>query len=239
MHTDSTPVYILTTPRRRDGCSSLVERSIAGPACCRLGQWRHRSRTYLCRLLNFILFRNRRYSRIDSSRPASYKDLICDRQPRYCPKHTRCGFRHVWVTMTRVSSPNSTNWLHSSWWISVVNDYDHPISYVEIDTVCSNGISGIQVGDACCRAGCTQCGGTKCSTNTGTSGYGAAECCVDTIISAGVECGGDVVAPCISYGESPGIFNRSVHSVETKTEKPGFLLDGKYPSVIYLSILDR
>lgn len=94
-----------------------------------------------------------------------------------------------------------------------MNQYDQPLSFLVADTVCINGISGIQVGDACCRAGCAQCGGTECSTITGVSGFGATECCVDTILSAGIECGGDVVAPCISYGESLEIFNRRVHSV--------------------------
>ncbi|CAM9285039.1 unnamed protein product [Ectocarpus sp. 4 AP-2014] len=64
---------------------------------------------------------------------------------------------------------------------------------------CDNGITvGKQVGDACCNVGCEKCGGVDCST--ATAGYGADECCVDTIIAAGVECGGgEDAAPCINY----------------------------------------
>ncbi|CBJ31219.1 Hypothetical leucine rich repeat protein [Ectocarpus siliculosus] len=64
---------------------------------------------------------------------------------------------------------------------------------------CDNGITvGKQVGDACCKVGCEKCGGVDCST--ATAGYGAGECCVDTIMAAGVECGGgEDAAPCINY----------------------------------------
>ncbi|CAM9540219.1 unnamed protein product, partial [Ectocarpus sp. 12 AP-2014] len=64
---------------------------------------------------------------------------------------------------------------------------------------CDNGITvGKQVGDACCKVGCEKCGGVDCST--ATAGYGADDCCVDTIMAAGVECGGgEDAAPCINY----------------------------------------
>ncbi|CAM9207544.1 unnamed protein product, partial [Ectocarpus fasciculatus] len=66
-------------------------------------------------------------------------------------------------------------------------------------TTCDNGITvGKQVGDACCKVGCEKCGGVDCST--ATAGYGADECCVDTIMANEVECAGGVdAAPCINY----------------------------------------
>lgn len=65
--------------------------------------------------------------------------------------------------------------------------------------MCNNGIPGLQVGDACCLAACSQCGGVECSQNAAEDGLTAAECCVNTIISNGVECGDGVGAPCINY----------------------------------------
>ncbi|CAM9408038.1 unnamed protein product, partial [Hapterophycus canaliculatus] len=67
------------------------------------------------------------------------------------------------------------------------------------DSMCTNGIPGYQVGDACCTPGCAQCGGPECSTSSLSKGLNNHDCCVDTIIANGVECGGDVLAPCINY----------------------------------------
>lgn len=50
-------------------------------------------------------------------------------------------------------------------------------------------------------SGYLQCGGPECSTSSLSKGLDNHDCCVNTIIANGVECGGDVVAPCISYGE--------------------------------------
>lgn len=78
-----------------------------------------------------------------------------------------------------------------------------PRSFVRTEeSTCFNGIPGLQVGDACCDPGCTKCGGVNCSQEAVSIGLTEQHCCVDTIISAGLVCGEDVMdAPCISYGE--------------------------------------
>jgi len=42
-------------------------------------------------------------------------------------------------------------------------------------TTCKNGLPGLQVGDACCKQECRQCGGVDCSTLALEDGLTAAE----------------------------------------------------------------
>ena len=66
-------------------------------------------------------------------------------------------------------------------------------------SMCSDGVPGILVGDACCDPGCSQCGGSECSTSGAAQGLGSSECCVNTILASGNTCG---AAPCIVEGMS-------------------------------------
>ncbi|CAM9578421.1 unnamed protein product [Ectocarpus sp. 12 AP-2014] len=61
--------------------------------------------------------------------------------------------------------------------------------------VCSNGIPGIQTGNACCLAECGGCGGTGCAQLGG--GLGADNCCQSEIEDFGALCSATMTAPCI------------------------------------------
>lgn len=68
--------------------------------------------------------------------------------------------------------------------------------------VCSNGISGIQAGNACCLAACGACGGTGCSGFAG--GLGKENCCQTAIEETGEQCSVKLAAPCVvADGEFP------------------------------------
>ncbi|CAM9966513.1 unnamed protein product [Ectocarpus sp. 6 AP-2014] len=58
------------------------------------------------------------------------------------------------------------------------------------ESVCTNGVSGIESDGVCCEISCGQCGGSGCSSR----GNGAQSCCTSTILEVGEVCG---VAPCI------------------------------------------
>ncbi|CAM9838955.1 unnamed protein product [Ectocarpus fasciculatus] len=59
-----------------------------------------------------------------------------------------------------------------------------------VESVCSNGVPGIEASGVCCEASCGQCGGSGCSS----VGNGAGSCCTSTIRESGELCG---VAPCV------------------------------------------
>ncbi|CAN0417845.1 unnamed protein product [Pylaiella littoralis] len=65
------------------------------------------------------------------------------------------------------------------------------------DMSCSNGVAGVQDGNAkvCCVAGCGGCGGVGCSTMA--SQYGASDCCIGPIEDSGIWCSDSETAPCI------------------------------------------
>ncbi|CAN0508441.1 unnamed protein product, partial [Scytosiphon promiscuus] len=65
--------------------------------------------------------------------------------------------------------------------------------------VCSNGIPGIQSGDACCLAECGNCGGPGCSELGG--GLGADNCCQSEIEDFGELCSVTLASPCVVDGE--------------------------------------
>ncbi|CAN0057244.1 unnamed protein product, partial [Hapterophycus canaliculatus] len=59
---------------------------------------------------------------------------------------------------------------------------------------CSNGIPGIQSGDASCVAECRGCGGPGCAELGG--GLGKYNCCQSEIVEAGELCSIKMEAPC-------------------------------------------
>lgn len=67
---------------------------------------------------------------------------------------------------------------------------------------CSNGVPGVQSGDACCAAACGQCGGTGCSS-VGGPDLGAADCCATEIVDSGPACADAGIAPCVVGEVSP------------------------------------
>ncbi|CAM9914198.1 unnamed protein product, partial [Ectocarpus fasciculatus] len=70
-------------------------------------------------------------------------------------------------------------------------EYDDDEGYgSSIESVCSNGVPGIESNGVCCETSCGQCGGAGCSS----VGNGAESCCTSTILEFGEVCGS---APCV------------------------------------------
>ncbi|CAM9578205.1 unnamed protein product, partial [Ectocarpus sp. 12 AP-2014] len=67
--------------------------------------------------------------------------------------------------------------------------------------VCSNGIPGIQSGNACCLAECGACGGSGCAEFGG--GLGEDYCCQSEIEDFGELCSATMAAPCVVDGSAP------------------------------------
>ncbi|CAM9505839.1 unnamed protein product, partial [Ectocarpus fasciculatus] len=66
---------------------------------------------------------------------------------------------------------------------------------------CSNGIPGIQTGNACCVLECGQCGGTGCSLFG--DGLGEDFCCQSDIEDFGELCSATKAAPCVVDDSAP------------------------------------
>lgn len=65
--------------------------------------------------------------------------------------------------------------------------------------MCSNGVAGIQTGDACCELECGQCGGLGCEVYGGgvDAGLGEDSCCQTEIEEEGELCSVTLEAPCV------------------------------------------
>lgn len=62
------------------------------------------------------------------------------------------------------------------------------------DSVCSNGLPGVETDDICCVAACGVCGGVSCGNIPGLSG---ADCCLTTISENNERCSDKGSAPCV------------------------------------------
>lgn len=62
-----------------------------------------------------------------------------------------------------------------------------------LDSVCSNGLAGIEAHEVCCELSCGLCGGVGCGNVPGLSGD---QCCVSIIEETGDLCSMTGAAPC-------------------------------------------
>ncbi|CAM9759794.1 unnamed protein product [Ascophyllum nodosum] len=65
------------------------------------------------------------------------------------------------------------------------------------ETVCSNGIAGVEASGMCCTLGCGTCGDPGCGSRGAADGLTAEDCCTSRIRDSGVFCDVSGTAPCI------------------------------------------
>lgn len=73
--------------------------------------------------------------------------------------------------------------------------FEFPAQQVDpaLDSVCSNGLVGIEADEVCCELSCGVCGGVGCGNVPGLTGD---QCCVATIEATGDLCSMTGAAPC-------------------------------------------